>query len=112
MPRFAEDMDKDKARRLAIMLLCGPAMADQAIPSWPPSRTGYNDEELVAILVDYLGLTEASYHGLCADMWKFTCEPRFIRLFETITGLYERFPTLDEDMLRLAQQIGGTCEPG
>jgi hypothetical protein len=105
---FADGLDKERAHDIVVMVMCGPIMEGRDLPEWPPSRVAHQlDERYMAIYSDYLGLTEASWHGLCGEAYHFTCTDEFCRLWEAVTGLLERVPDLDEVGLRIARRIGG-----
>ncbi len=104
------EMDKDLARKWALVLLAGPGMADQELPEWPLDPDAPGDEGLLAAFVDYLGLSKAQYYGLEAEMWKTTTTDVFCNLFTAVTGFFEYFPTLDARMLRSAAQIATEWE--
>jgi hypothetical protein len=103
---LVEGIDKTKARKTAIILLAGPGMADQPLPSWPLSRKNRGDDEhLLAALCEYLGINEASYAGLCGEMWSLTTTRKFELLFTAITTWLKRAPRLDRAMIAQAQTI-------
>src|SRR5215207_2734000 len=78
------------ARKTAIILLAGPGMADQPLPSWPLSRKNRGDEHLLAAFCEYLGINEASYAGLRGEMWSLTTTRKFELLFTAITTWLKR----------------------
>jgi hypothetical protein len=107
-PDYLDDLDKDKARDLMVMHMAGWIMEDRDLPEWPPSRTAHQpDERHMAAFSDYLKLTEASWHGVCAEAYRFTTTDEFMRLWRAVTGLFEYTPELDEAGLRIARRIGG-----
>jgi hypothetical protein len=96
LDELVEDIDKDKARRIAIVLLCGDAMTERPVPSWPLSRSRVgNDEYFLAAFCDYLGLDEEGYEGLVDQMYDLTETRKFKRLFVAITAWLERAPRVD-----------------
>jgi hypothetical protein len=105
LPGFAEDLDREKVRKAAIMVLCGPIMGDEDPPDWPLSDTNTSDERLLKLFCEHLGLTHANYHGLCAEAYKLTTTQVFCDLFAAVTGFFETFPTLDRRILREACRI-------
>lgn len=98
--------DREAARKAAILLLAGPGMADEPLPSWPlrPRMRG-DDVHMLAIFCDRLGLDEAGYHGLCGEMWSLTTTKKFERLFLALTTWLERVPRMDRAMIAQAQTI-------
>ena len=107
-PNLLDDLDRDRGRDILVMLMCGPIMGDRGLPEWPPSRDAYQQDEVhIAIFGDYLGLNEASWHGLRAAAYRFTCSDECMNLYTAVMGVFEHTPTIDRSALALAQRIGG-----
>ena len=107
-----EEIDKTTARKMAVMLLCGPAMAEQDLPTWPLSDNKTNDEKLLKVFVEYLGLDARGYAQLVAAMWQLTCTKRFDRLFRVLQTWLECTPTLDPYILTQAMAMVMTWSEG
>ena len=93
-----ESIDREKARAVTIMLLCGPAMAEQPLPTWPLSDAT-NDEKLLRIFAEYLKLDERGYHKVVAEMWRLSATKRFDRLHRTLMAWFQHRVTLDKYVL-------------
>jgi hypothetical protein len=77
--------------KAAIILLAGPGMADQPLPSCPLSRKNRGDDEhLLDAFCEYLGINEACYAGLRGEMWSLTTTRKFELLFTAITTWLKR----------------------
>src|SRR5665809_15355 len=100
LPDLFDDLDRDKARDIAKMILCGPIMADQEVPTWPLSKSNTGDETQLAILAEYMRLDESGWLGVRAAAFELTTTDEYCRLFEGVTGLLEHFPRLDTAMLK------------
>jgi hypothetical protein len=90
-PDLLAEIDKKRVRDIAVMTMCGPIMEGRDLPSWPPSRDAYHqDERHMACYADYLGLDEAGWYGLRAEAYRLTATDEFCHLWEATTGLLER----------------------
>ena len=105
-------IDLESARRRMIVILCGPIMGDCAedpVPdSWPlPEGVPGSDQAHLKALAEACGFTESDWRGLLVQAYRLTIQPRFIHLFQAVTGLLDYVPSIDtEGLTRLIAAIG------
>jgi hypothetical protein len=93
------------------MLMSGWIMEPRELPSWPPSRDGFQtDERLMAAFAACLDLDEKGWNRLVTEALQFTTSVEFEFLWSAITGLSERAPVLDRKALGIAEYLAESID--
>jgi hypothetical protein len=71
------------------------------------SRTGTNDELLLAVLTDFLKFDEGDWLDLRIETLNTTCEPEFVSRFTALSGLLDTRPQIDERHIEMVEQVRG-----
>jgi len=93
------DINRARARKLMKMVAAGPAFSDGDVPTWPLRQDRTQDEKLLSILADGLGLDERSYNSLIAEMWALTLTPKFLKVYEVLELWLEQTPKMDHEAI-------------
>jgi hypothetical protein len=100
--------DVEGARKVAVMLLCGPIMESRhAQPDewpWPLEPDDY-DTRLLKKITDTLRFTNADWHGLLSEAYSLTASREFSMLWTGMTGLLDVAPQVGPEQIDLVEQI-------